>query len=205
MRTTRLAGRRRQADPQENRSGLDLARFVVEILGLIALVLALIYSARATSAARDAIEVSSLQIDEARYASVHEHQLNLWAMMVDKPDLAPYVVGDKGITDAVTDQDKQRATRTAGLNAALDFYAYAFYQLVPRDENDDPIPSPLVVSPGNRPEDLTPQEWSAWTTWAVTIVDGFRSSPGLCQHLLRHDKEYEASFVNAVTEVVGTC
>src|SRR4051794_7078057 len=72
---------------------LEVARFVTEVAGVLAVVAALIFSFQSVDRATKALEASNEQLDQARYQTVYERQLDLWKLGVEYPDVAPYILG----------------------------------------------------------------------------------------------------------------
>lgn len=183
-------------------NGFEIAKFAVQIVGVVVVAVALVFNGRGVSAAKDAVQATNRQLSEAKYASVYQHQLDLWRFAADHPDLAPYVLGGKRTTDAITSQAKLDASRLAALDSALDFYAYIFSQLAPRDGNGRLRVPGLRVSPADKPRDLSKAAWAEWVTWASTIVQGFEAAPDLCPKLIASRDAYELAFFSAVQAAI---
>ena len=186
-----------------------IATFVLECVGLIAIIGALVASVIQVARTNDALELSNEQLEltndqlfEAKYESVYGHQLDLWKMMVEQPQIAPYIVGGQ------MPPEDDPAVEAALVNA-LDFYAYLFEQLAPRDV-DGNLPQRVLLVQHNdpTPTGIDPDTWSAWWTWAPTILDGFDNAPGMCALLLYEVPDsgltYDQDFVKAVQDA-GRC
>jgi hypothetical protein len=210
---------------------LEYVRAVFEVLalgGLIATLAVGISSLNASRdsvvAAKDAVETSTRQLEEARYESVYEHQLDLWKLLAEHKELAPYILGGKFVPECKkptkqprNDEERQKAleaekdtmAREAALATALDFYAYVFEQQAPRDENGS-LPDHLIIiqdKPGKL-SNITDDEWKGWRSWAGTIIQGFEDAPSMCSKLGDkggQDYVYNEAFRRAVQDVMPKC
>jgi hypothetical protein len=185
---------------------LEYVRSTFEVLALIVLVATMIYTARGVAATRAAVEASTAQLREAQYESVYGHELDLWKLAAEHPALAPYIVGGKKPPEVSTKADQTRAAQNAAIYNSLDFYAYIFSQLAPRDESGN-VPT-YVLKAVDKPAYVTDAQWASWRTWAATIVSGFEGAPGMCEVLnsvANGTHTYEESFRNAVREVTQDC
>jgi hypothetical protein len=191
----------------KSRWTLEHSRFIVEVLGIIGLVVTVWLTSSSVSAARDAVQASTRQLGESQYESVYQHQLDLWRLAAENKALAPYVVGGKKPDSHVTEAEETQATKRAAITNALDFYAYVFEQLAPRDQDGSPLPN--ILHPGERPASVDESEWQDWVTWAATIVEGFDGAPGMCDQLNEKDTNdhyaYALAFREAVADVVRDC
>jgi hypothetical protein len=201
------------AETKKRRWTFEHTKFAVEVIGMIALIaavagtyLTVLATNRSVDAAKDAIQLSTKQLGETQYESVYQHQLDLWRLAAENRDLAPYIVGGKKPQDQVSDVEARRASQDAAIYNALDFYAYAFEQLAPRDgagnHSDDALTSE------EKPSNYTYREWGGWKTWAATIVSGFQSAPAMCDELnqtVNGHYYYDEVFRAAVSKAVPNC
>jgi hypothetical protein len=213
-----------------NRARRDTFRSVVELLGIFAVVLAGWSACEArgsAEAARDAVEAGSVrleasngQLDEGRYESVYEHQLDLWSLAAGDPDLAPYIVGGRrpeaapvggaSSTEPVSREEEDSAALQAALAQALDFYEYAFVQLAPVDADGNGLLSdPLSADASEAPpdSDIDEAQWESWSTWAAAIREGFETAPGMCHRLYPSpdgSNAHDSEFIQAVS-LTGLC
>lgn len=207
---TRPARLEREHFAHERSARLEKARFAVEVIGLLGIIGTLIYTANSVTVAKDAVKASSDQLAEARHASVYQHQLDLWRLAAEKPDLAPYIIGGRKINEEVTPIEEKQAIRQAAINNTLDFYAYVFAQFAPRDESGDTPPDILSASLDDEPPSgWTSTDWGSWVTWSATIVSGFRGAPSMCEALNAKAPSgayaYEIPFRKAVRDAVPNC
>jgi hypothetical protein len=210
---------------------LDRRRFKLEVLGVTAQILGvfglvfagfgLLVSRDAVEASNRQLEISNRQLSESKYESVYQHQLDLWSLAAQNESIAPYIVGGRlpeSLEDdnapppsSSTETENQRAAIAAALYQALDFYAYVFAQLAPRDDEGNPPPNVLDASTTeDRPDFIDRSEWATWSTWAATIVQGFEAAPGMCEYLYERTGEdgsyaYEEAFRTAVGKSVPDC
>jgi hypothetical protein len=198
------ANRNRKIEDANLSRKRESIRFYFEIIGGIVAIAALIVGFRSLNAT---VGATNKALEEAKYESVYEHQLNLWGLAADKPEVAPYILGGKKPNDQVTAEDKDDAVQAAALANALDFYAYVFAQLAPRDSSGDPPDG--VLTADDKPGWVEQGEWDSWVTWASTIVNGFRGAPGMCGSLDEKDVHgnyaYDGAFRTAVSEAVPNC
>jgi len=181
----------------------DWATFGIDVIGVIGIAIAIIVSIQSLNASTKAIDLTSAQLTEAKYESVYGHQLDLWDRMVEHKEVAPYVLGAK--MPEPTLAPEEQAAVDAALNNALDFYAYIFAQLAPRDAEGAAIAHSLLVKNTDPiPPDVSDYTWYSWLSWAPTIRNGFENAPGMCPRLNFQDEAgrsaYDSEFVAAVAE-----
>jgi hypothetical protein len=188
---------------------LEKYKTALELVGAIAVVGTLIFTAITAYATKDAVQASTAQIEEAKYESVYGHQLDLWNLAAGSEDLAPYIVGGKRPdpdavkkaqgAEAKAKAEALQARQNAALFTALDFNAYVFSQLAPRFDDGTVPPGALMVRQEQPPQwGMTQADWDAWATWAATIKNGFRGAPGMCNFL--DADAYETELVDALHE-----
>jgi hypothetical protein len=170
-------------------------RLAAEIVGLVALLLTLYYTASSAKSAADSAKFSSEsvnaaieQINEGKYQSVYQQQLDLWKLAAEHKELASQVMGGK---------DQETAANIAVRALAIDFYAYVYNQMAPIS-NGKQVPLALEGASGTQPTDVSTDEWDGWKSWSYTIAYGFQNSPALCQQLRESGNAYDASFRAAV-------
>jgi hypothetical protein len=198
--------------PKEKWSGRERATFWSGIAGIVGVIGALVFSALQVQKSSDAIELTNKQLEltneqlfEAKYESVYGHQLDLWQLTVQTPDVAPYIIGGQ----MPSGSGPARARVDAALANSLDFYAYVFQQLAPRGE-DGNLPSQVLgVHEGDpAPPGIDSETWEKWWSWAPTILNGFDIAPGMCDQLMRVVPSsgfvYDGEFVGAVNDA-GRC
>jgi hypothetical protein len=182
------------------REWLEDQKTLVEIIGVIVLILTLIFTAVTAWATKDAVEASIMQLDESRYESVYQHNLDLWQLGAQDKDLAPYLVGGER---PKLDEDgyPEPAHLHAAINQALDFYAYVFEQRAPSDTNNS-RPRDILTTKPNHAGFANDTDWEDWASWAGTIRDGFDGAPGICPELKATKDAFDPEFYRAVTEAV---
>jgi hypothetical protein len=199
-------GRGGSSKANDSASKFEIAKFSVEIVGVLLVAASLVFAALALRGAKQALD----ETDTSRYIST---QLNLWTLAAENPKIAPYLVAGKRIADEDAKfSEDDRAARRAGLIAALDFYAYVYVQQVPRDDDNRPFASMLVagvapdsVSKNPHRNKIPDGDWESWVTWAHTIVGGFEGAPELCGLLTESELAYEGPFKDAVRQAVPGC
>jgi len=145
------------------------------------------------------------QLTEAKCESVYSHQLDLWQQAIQAPEVAPYIFGGQ----MPSGSGPERARVDAALANSLDFYAYVFQQLAPRDE-DGNLPSHVLrVHEGDpTPPGIDRDRWENWWSWAATILNGFDIAPGMCDPLMvavpPSGFVYDSEFIDAVKDA-GRC
>jgi hypothetical protein len=182
------------------------SKFVVEVIGILVLSVTLFLTYFSVQAAKDAVNASTAQLGETQYESVYQHELDLWRLAAENKDLAPYVVGGRKLQDQVSDAEAKRASQDAAVYDALDFYAYAFEQLAPRDDAGN-HPEDALISK-DKPSNYTDAQWNNWNVWAATIVGGFSGAPSMCDVLNERSSGhfyYEDDFRMAVSKAVRNC
>ncbi len=177
---------------------------LVEVVGIILLALGALYTVRSVRAATDAVNASYDQLVESRYQAVFERQLELWKLAIEHPEAgAHYMVGTP-YNSTPTEEQKRETKRQAATASALDFYVYA-WQLAPRDPETNVVPGNLEPQSVPRPEYVSEKAWADWSTWASTIVHGFRDAPELCRQLADEASSYGYDFVSAVQGATRDC
>jgi hypothetical protein len=184
----------------------DQVRLGLEGVGVVALLLTLFFTGWQVKKATDAVEVSSEQLVEAKYESVYGHQLDLWRLAAEHPELAPHILNGQPVAEEADPSVQSEWGRRAAIITALDFYAYVFSQLAPADGDVYPAQTlNLNANPNDPPGYVDEAEWRGWVTWAETIRSGFSGNADLCDQLWDENKAYggeEGGFFVAVTSSV---
>ena len=185
---------------------LEAVRFVIEIVGVVAVVVTLAFSYQSVERATSALEASNEQLSQVRYQTVYERQLDLWKLGVEHPEVAPYIVGGKrpsaspDIHKNPTEEEKSDGSRRLALSTALDFYNYAFILQAPLSKDGKPY-RVLAFDPNKgRPDDVSVDDWESWVTWSWTIRYGFINAPGMCDLLRRSGYAYERDFSKQILD-----
>lgn len=95
-------------------------------------------------------------------------------------------------------KDQETAANSAARALAVDFYAYAYYQMTPISDGKRVLHLVLEGASGTQPTYVSTDDWNGWKSWSCTIAYGFQNSPVLCQQLRESGNAYEASFRAAV-------
>jgi len=170
-------------------------RLALEILGVAFLIPTLIFtvksavsSADSAKAAAGSLDAAVEQIDQGKYQSVYEQQLDLWKLAAEHGDLGMNIIGGA---------NSETSAKLAAKALTLDFYAYVYSQLAPAGSTEQPMR--LALDESKAPPGVSPDEWVAWQSWSHTIAEGFLAAPDLCQQL-RGNEAYWLNFREAVDE-----
>lgn len=175
----------------------DSVKFIVEVIGFIIAVCAIVFTGFQTKAAADSAAAASMsvttalqQLYETKYQAVYQQQLDIWKQAIDKPEFAIEVAGGKDSAEAVSN---------ARQNLALDFYAYIYSELAPTDANDHQIG--LALDPlAQPPNGVAEADWIGWQSWSSNIATGFKANTQLpvCRTLATNWLAYDINFRNSV-------
>jgi hypothetical protein len=173
----------------------EKARLAIEVFSLVALLVTLgftawsaISAANSAKSASEGVNAVIEQINEGKYQSVYQQQLDLWRLAAEHKEFASQIMGGK---------DQEAAAKVAARAFAVDFYAYVYNQMAPIS-NGKQAPLALEGVSGRQPMDVSADEWIGWKSWSYTIAYGFQNSPALCQQLQEAGNAYDASFHAAV-------
>jgi hypothetical protein len=143
------------------------------------------------------------QIYEARFETSYQHYPDLWTLLAENPNLAPYVIGgDKPGERLDRGEAEKEAIQAA---ESLDITLYAFNRALRMP--DGTLPSDVLKPDAHTPPGINDREWSDWKTWANTMIVAFEDAPGMCP-LLSGDKGrrvYGSDFQDAVHDAVPNC
>ena len=180
---------------------MERARFLLELVSAVALLITLYYNGKAVDRSTEAVEASNEQLDLSRFQSVYERQLDVWKLAAEHPELAPYIVGGYAEGKVAPDDTKavgDGAARKAALLTGLDFYNYIYVQLQPPNGRTGTNYKKLGFDANDVPKGVDVDDWKSWVTWSWTIRQGFADAPSLCDRLRESGGAYEEDFRRAV-------
>ncbi len=177
---------------------------LVEVLGILLVAAGVAYTVQSVRAATAAVNASYDQLRESRYQSVFERQLELWKLAIEHPEAGAHFMVGAPYDSSPSKLQKEETKRQAAVASALDFYVYA-WQLAPRHPTSNELPGGLQPHLVQRPSYVSEKEWADWSTWASTILQGFRDAPDLCRSLSEEVSSYGQDFVSAVLAATRNC